>query len=428
MASEGPASTVEAIWRLESASIIAALARLVRDVGLAEELAQDAFVAALEQWPVSGIPPNPGGWLMVVAKHRAIDRLRRDDRLAQKIAWLGRNEQHLQLITALSEEADVQGDQEQLRDDLLRLIFVACHPVLPIEARVALTLRVVAGLSIGEIARAYLVSESTLAQRIVRAKRTLSGRGVPFEVPTTTQWPERLASVLEVIYLIFNEGYVATEGDQWIKPELCYEGLRLGRIVAEIMPAEPEVHGLVALMEIQTSRLPARLGPYGEPIPLLDQKRERWDQLFIHRGFRALLRAEETGRPVGRYVLQAAIAACHARARSASETDWSQIAALYSALSQIAHSPVVALNRAVAVGMSEGPSRALELVDELINEPSLRNYHLLPTVRGDLLMKLGRFAEARAEFERAASMTRNERERLSLLARYEACEKGEPPI
>ena len=416
---EGSSAAVEAVWRLESARIIAAVARLVRDVGLAEELAQDAFVAALQQWPTSGVPPNPGAWLMVVAKHRAIDRLRRDDRLKGKTAQLATDAQRDQLVAGLSDSTGAETDE--LRDDVVRLVFVACHPVLSVEARAALTLRVVAGLSITEIARAYFVAEPTLAQRIVRAKRALRHHRVPFEVPAAAEWGERLASVLEVIYLTFNEGYTATEGDRWMKPELCYEALRLGRTVAELMPDEPEVHGLVGLMELQASRLPARVLPSGEPIPLLEQDRGRWDQLLIRRGFEAVLRAEGTARPVGRYVIQAAIAACHARARSADETDWAQITSLYSVLSQLTPTPVVALNRAVAVAMSAGPAHGLELVDELVDEPALRNSHLLPSVRADLLVRLGRVNEARTEYQRAASLTRNERERASLLARAEFC-------
>jgi RNA polymerase sigma-70 factor, ECF subfamily len=423
------ASAIEAIWRLESARIVGALARLVRDVGLAEELASDAFVAALEQWPNTGVPPNPGGWLMVAAKHRAIDRLRRNDTLTAKVAAVGRNLEREQVIAAFSDglDASISATEDEINDDVLRLIFVACHPVLPVESRVALTLRVVAGLRTPEIARAYLVGEATLAQRIVRAKRTLRKHRVPFELPPRDEWTDRLASVLEAIYLIFNEGYAASEGDELVKPELCYEALRLGRALAQIMPAEPEVYGLVALMEIHAARLPARSDDAGEPIPLLEQDRGRWDQLLLRRGFIALLRAGETARPVGRYVLQAAIAACHGRARSADATDWGQIVALYDLLSLVAPSPVVELNRAVAVAMSAGPSRGLEVVDGLAGEAALEEYHLLPSVRADLLLRLGRVAEARAEFERAASMTRNERERASLLRRAEACGADQRP-
>jgi RNA polymerase sigma factor (sigma-70 family) len=420
---EGSRAAVEVVWRLESARIVAGLARLVRDVGLAEELAQDALVAALEEWPASGVPPNPGAWLMITAKHRAIDRLRRNDRLATRIAELGQAAHSQQLEAAFTDHPDVEAvnANEGLTDDLLRLIFVSCHPVLSTEARVALTLRVVAGLSTGEIARAFLVPEPTVAQRIVRAKRTLADQQIRFEVPPPAERAGRLATVLEVVYLIFNEGYTATEGDDWMRPELCHEALRLGRILAELMPAEPEVHGLVALMEIHASRAPARVGPSGEPIPLLEQDRGHWDQLLIRRGYTALLRAEQTGRPVGPYILQAAIAACHAQAASAQDTDWARIETLYDALAQLTPTPVVELNRAVAVAMSSGPAHGLEFVDALTNEPALQRYHLLPSVRADLLLKLGRTAEARAEFQRAASLTRNARERAVLLARAHAC-------
>jgi RNA polymerase sigma-70 factor, ECF subfamily len=409
---------IDAVWRIESARVIAGIARIVRDVGLAEELAQDALVAALEQWPESGVPRNPGAWLVAIGKRRAIDRIRRDQRFERKLEQLGR-ELEVEGEQAMPEiDAAPDGDIE---DDLLRLVFTACHPVLSTEARVALTLRVVGGLTTEEIARAFLAPEPTVAQRIVRAKRTLAAARVPFEVPQGAELTERLSSVLEVIYLVFNEGYAATAGDDWMRPALCEEAVRLGRILAELMPGEPEVHGLVALMEIQTSRSAARTGQGGEPILLLDQDRGRWDQLFIRRGLAALERAEALGGALGPYALQAAIAACHARARTAEETDWARIAALYEALAQLAPSPVVELNRAVALAMAFGPQTGLELVDELTAEPSLRGYHLLPSVRGDLLARLGRFEEARAEFERAASLTHNERERTLLLDRAGEC-------
>jgi RNA polymerase sigma factor (sigma-70 family) len=391
----------------------------VRDVGVAEELAQDALVAALEQWPVSGIPAKPGAWLMGTAKHRAIDLLRRRKSLERKHEELGH-----ELVGAQQELAERDFDaaiEDDVGDDLLRLIFVACHPVLSTEARVALTLRLLGGLTTEEIAHAYLVPEATVAQRIVRAKRTLAAARVPFEVPRGTELAARLSSVLEVVYLIFNEGYSATAGDAWLRPELCEDALRLGRILAELVPNEAEVHGLVALMEIQASRLRARLGPSGEPVLLLDQNRARWDRLLIRRGLAALERAEKLGGTLGPYALQAAIAACHARARTAAETDWPRIAALYDALAQLTPSPVVELNRAVALGMAFGPAAGLELVDELTSEPSLKSYYLLPSVRGDLLLKLDRFDEARVEFERAASLTRNARERKLLLERAAAC-------
>jgi RNA polymerase sigma factor (sigma-70 family) len=391
----------------------------VRDVGVAEELAQDALVAALEQWPVSGIPAKPGAWLMGTAKHRAIDLLRRRKSLERKHEELGH-----ELVGAQQELAERDFDaaiEDDVGDDLLRLIFVACHPVLSTEARVALTLRLLGGLTTEEIAHAYLVPEATVAQRIVRAKRTLAEARVPFEVPRGTELAARLSSVLEVVYLIFNEGYSATAGDAWLRPELCEDALRLGRILAELVPNEAEVHGLVALMEIQASRLRARLGPSGEPVLLLDQNRARWDRLLIRRGLAALERAEKLGGTLGPYALQAAIAACHARARTAAETDWPRIAALYDALAQLTPSPVVELNRAVALGMAFGPAAGLELVDELTSEPSLKSYYLLPSVRGDLLLKLDRFDEARVEFERAASLTRNARERKLLLERAAAC-------
>ncbi len=399
--------------------MIAGLTRIVRDVGLAEELAQDALVAALEQWPESGIPRNPGAWLMATAKHRAIDLLRRQQRLDDKVQLLGRELETGQRGEDPHFEAVLETD---FGDDLLRLMFISCHPVLSTESRVALTLRLLGGLSTAEIARAFLVSESTVAQRIVRAKRTLAKEHVPFEVPEEPELADRLSSVLEVVYLVFNEGYSATAGDDWMRPALCEEALRLGRILAELVPDESEVHGLVALMEIQASRSAARTGPGGEPVLLLEQDRSRWDQLLIHRGLAALERAEKLGAP-GPYVLQAAIAACHARARTAQETDWGGIAALYEALAHLAPSPVVELNRAVALAMAYGPATGLELVDQLAAEPSLRTYHLLPSVRGDLLAKLGRLAEAREEFERAAALTRNERERTLLLARAAECRR-----
>ncbi len=394
---------------------------MVRDVGLAEDLAQSALVAALEQWPESGIPENPGAWLMTTAKHHAIDLIRRNVRLERKNQELGRE---LEIQRELSEsDFDIIQDDD-IGDDLLRLIFVACHPVLSTEARVALTLRLLGGLTTQEIARAFLVTESTIAQRIVRAKRTLAEARVPFEVPQGADRAVRLSSVLEVIYLIFNEGYTATSGDDWVRPALCEDALRLGRILAELAPNEPEVHGLVALMEIQASRLRARVGPSGEPIPLLEQNRARWDQLLIQRGFTALARAETPGGTLGPYTLQAAIAACHARARTPEETDWARIVALYDALAQLSPSPIVELNRAVAIAMAFGPAAGLELIDQLTSEPSLQAYHLLPSVRGDLLAKLGRVDEARAEFERAALLTRNARERELLLHRAAACARG----
>jgi RNA polymerase sigma-70 factor, ECF subfamily len=409
---------IDAVWRIESARVIAGLARIVGDVGLAEELAQDALVAALEQWPSSGVPRNPGAWLMAIGKRRAIDHLRRNQRFERKLEELGR-ELQAEGEGAVPELEAVQDDD--IEDDLLRLVFTACHPVLSTEARVALTLRVLGGLTTEEIARAFLVPEPTVAQRIVRAKRTLAAAHVPFDVPRGGELADRLSSVLEVIYLVFNEGYAATVGDDWMRPALCEEALRLGRILAELMPDEPEVHGLVALMEIQTSRSVARTGPSGQPILLLDQDRGRWDQLFIRRGLAALERAEAFGGALGPNALQAAIAACHARSRAPEETDWERIAALYEALAQLAPSPVVELNRAVALAMAFGPATGLELVDELTSDPSLAGYHLLPSVRGDLLEKLGRIDEARAEFERAASLTHNQRERTLLLERAAAC-------
>jgi len=411
---------IEAVWRIESAQLIAGLTRIVRDVGVAEDLAQDALVIALERWPQTGIPNNPGAWLMATAKHRAIDRLRRIKLSERKHEELGRE------FEAQQERAvvDLDAALDDVGDDLLRLILIACHPVLSPEARVALTLRLLGGLETTEIARAFLVPEPTVAQRIVRAKRTLREARVPFEVPRGAELAARLSSVLEVVYLVFNEGYAATAGDDWIRPALCEEALRLGRILAELVPQQPEVHGLVALMELQASRLRARIGPSGEPVLLLDQDRARWDQLLIGRGLAALERAESLGGALGPYALQAAIAACHARARTPEQTDWAAISALYDALAQIAPSPVVELNRAVALAMAFGPAAGLELVDALTSEPSLKGYHLLPSVRGDLLARLGRLDEARAEFERAAALTRNVRERELLLERARAAEPG----
>ncbi|WUR56501.1 RNA polymerase sigma factor [Actinomadura citrea] len=385
---------------------------MVHDIGLAEELAQDALVAALEQWPESGVPDNPGAWLMAVGKRRAVDRIRRLRRLDDKIEEMGRDLE----TQAPPEEFDVP-DDDRIEDDVLRLVFTACHPVLSAQARVALTLRMLGGLTTEEIAHAFLVPEATVAQRIVRAKRTLSEANVPFEVPEGPGRAARLASVLEVVYLIFNEGYAASAGDAWVRADLCREALRLGRILAELAPGEPEVHGLAALMEIQASRTRARTGPSGEPVPLLEQDRGRWDRLLIHRGFAALLRAKKIGEPPGPYVLQAAIAACHAQAPAAEDTDWAQIASLYEVLARVAPSPVVELNRAVAVGMADGAEKGLELADALVDEPALRGYHLLPSVRGDLLARLGRLEEARTQFERAAELTRNAPERKVLLDR-----------
>ena len=407
---------IDVVWRIESPRLIGGLARIVRDVGVAEELAQDALVAALEQWPESGVPDNPGAWLMATAKHRAIDLLRRRTLLERKHEELG-HELELKQDTTVAEIESALDDE--VGDDLLRLVFVACHPVLSSEARVALTLRLLGGLTTDEIARAFLVPEPTLAQRIVRAKRTLSDAHVPFEVPRGDELTARLASVLEVIYLIFNEGYSATAGDDLMRPGLCEDALRLGRVLAELMPDEPEVHGLVALMEIQASRAGARVGPAGESIRLLDQNRSRWDQLLIHRGLDGLARAERLRSPRGSYTVQAAIAACHARAHTAEETDWARIAALYDELARLTPSPVIELNRAVAVSMAFGAAAALKIVDALSAGRSLEDYYLLPAVRGDLLEKLGRFDEARAEFERASSLTRNTRERDLLLARGE---------
>jgi RNA polymerase sigma-70 factor, ECF subfamily len=411
-------SAIDAVFRIEQAKLIAGLARMLRDVGLAEELAQDALVSALEQWPKSGIPDKPGAWLMAAAKNRAIDRLRRAKLIERKHEEIG----HDLMATGEGEVPDLDAAlDDDIGDDLLRLMFTACHPVLSTEARVALTLRLIGGLATEEIARAFLVPEPTIAQRIVRAKRTLSEKQVPFEVPSGNERAGRLASVLEVLYLVFNEGYTATAGADWIRPQLCEEALRLGRILAGLAPEEPEVHGLVALMEIQASRLKARVAPDGEPILLLDQDRARWDRLLIRRGLAALARAEALHGAPGPYLLQAAIAACHARARDAAETDWQRIAALYAALARVTPSPVVELNRAVAVSMASGPAAGLALVDRLAAEPALRAYHLLPSVRGNLLQKLGRLEEARAEFERAAALTRNERERRLLLDRAAAC-------
>ncbi len=413
------AEAIDAVWRIESARLIAGLARIVGDVGLAEDLAQDALVVALEQWPASGVPDNPGAWLMATAKHRAIDHLRRRKMQDTKHEHLGRELAERQV----SPEADLAAAlDDQVGDDLLSLIFTACHPVLTTEARVALTLRLLGGLTTEEIARAFLVPKATIQQRIVRAKRTLAAARVPFEVPRGAELAARLESVLEVIYLIFNEGYSATAGVDWVRPALCDDALRLGRILAELAPAEPEVHGLVALLEIQASRIRARVGPGGEPILLLDQDRGKWDHLLIGRGLAALERAESSGRggTYGPYALQAAIAACHARARTAEETDWTRIVALYDALAQLMPSPVVELNRAVALGMAFGPAAGLELVDALTTDPALAGYHLLPSVRGDLLAKLGRFEEARAEFTRAASLTQNSRERELLHKKREA--------
>jgi len=414
--------TIEAVWRIESARLVAGLTRLVRDVGRAEELAQDALLIALEQWPRSGIPENPGAWLMTTAKHRSIDDLRRDRMRARKHQALGHElemEQHSNGGT-LEASAD-----DELGDDLLRLMFIACHPLLSTEARTALTLKLLAGLTTAQIARAFLVPEATIAQRIVRAKRALAAAHVPFEIPRRAELSERLSSVLEVIYLVFNEGYSATAGEHWMRPSLCEEALRLGRILAELTAQESEAHGLVALMEIQASRLRARLGPGGEPIRLMEQDRMRWDRLLIHRGLIALARGEALGERRGPYLLQAAIAACHARAATAADTDWVYITALYDELARVNPSPVVELNRAVAVAMAYGPAAGLELADRLAAQGALGSYHLLPSVRGDLLARLGRFAEARSEFARAADLTRNARESRLLRDRAAACERGE---
>jgi RNA polymerase sigma-70 factor, ECF subfamily len=410
---------IDAVWRIESPRLIAGLTRIVRDIGVAEDLAHDALVAALEQWPAEGVPRNPGAWLMAAAKHRAIDYFRRNKMLDRKHEELGYELDAKQQASAPDLDAVLD---DEVGDDLLRLVFTACHPVLSTEARVALTLRLLGGLTTDEIARAFLVSEPTIAQRIVRAKRTLAKENVPFEVPHGEELAVRLASVLEVIYLIFNEGYTATSGDDWMRPALCEDALRLGRILGELAPLEPEVHGLVALMEIQASRAKARVGPSGAPILLLEQNRGLWDQLLIRRGLAALDRAEALGRRPGPYVLQAAIVACHARARTPEATDWPRIVSIYEELAAVVPSPVVELNRAVAVGMAFGPQAALDLVDTLTSEPSLANYQFLPGVRGDLLFKLGRFDEARPEFERAAALTRNVRERELLLERAAACD------
>ncbi|PYO93559.1 MAG: RNA polymerase subunit sigma-24 [Gemmatimonadetes bacterium] len=417
MSRQRAADAIDAVWRIESARLIAGLARIVGDIGIAEDLAQDALVAALEQWPESGVPDNPGAWLMATAKHRAIDHLRRGKMRDRTHEHLGHELDERQG----NPEADLaEAIDDHVGDDLLSLIFTACHPVLPTEARVALTLRLLGGLTTDEIARAFLVSKATIQQRIVRAKRTLAAARVPFEVPRGAELAQRLESVLEVIYLIFNEGYSATAGDEWVRPALCEDALRLGRILAELASAEPEVHGLVALLEIQASRIRARVGPTGEPILLLDQDRGRWDRLLIQRGLAALERAEALGGASGPYTLQAAIAACHARARTAEETDWTRIVALYDGLAQLTPSPVVELNRAVALGMAFGPAAGLEIVDQLTSDPALAGYHLLPSVRGELLRQLGRFEEARAELSRAAALTQNVRERNLLLKKMEA--------
>jgi len=431
-------SAIDAVWRIESAKLIAGLTRIVRDVGVAEDLAQEALLIALEEWPSSGVPENPGAWLMSTAKHRAIDQLRRRSMLDRKHEELGREVEVREMeVPDLEAALDATLDagtgariatQPDTDDDLLRLVFMTCHPVLSTEGRVALTLRLLGGLTTDEIARAFLVSEPTIAQRIVRAKRTLAEKKVPFETPRAAELAVRLASVLEVIYLVFNEGYSATAGDDWMRPALCDDALRLGRILAELMPREPEVHGLVALMEIQASRARARVSPTGEPVLLLDQNRAHWDQLLIQRALAALERAERLNAVRGPYSLQAAIAACHARARTAEETDWARIVGLYGELAERTPSPVIELNRAVALGMLFGPAAGLRLVDALDQEPALRGYHLLPSVRGDLLSKLGRLQEAGNEFTRAASLTRNTRERDLLLERAASCARGEMPV
>jgi len=428
---------IDAVWRIESAKLIAGLTRIVRDVGVAEDLAQEALLVALEEWPNSGVPENPGAWLMSTAKHRAIDQLRRRSMLDRKHEELGREVAVREMeVPDLERALDATLDagsgariatQPDTDDDLLRLVFMTCHPVLSTEGRVALTLRLLGGLTTDEIARAFLVSEPTIAQRIVRAKRTLAEKKVPFETPRAAELAARLASVLEVICLVFNEGYSATAGDDWMRPALCDDALRLGRILAELMPQEPEVHGLVALMEIQASRVRARVSPTGEPVLLLDQNRAHWDQLLIGRGLASLRRAEQLGGTRGVYTLQAAIAACHARARIADQTDWARIVELYGELARVSPSPIVELNRAVAISMASGPAVALAVVDQLKNEPALRDYHLLPSVRGNLLKKLGRLQEAGKEFERAASLTRNVRERDLLQERAAACARGEAP-
>ncbi len=414
--------TVDGIWAIESAKVIARVARMVGDVGLAEDLAQDALVAALERWPVSGVPDNPGAWLTATAKNKAVDLLRRRERLDRKQQQVGHEMTTTTRAVTVEDEAALDDD---VGDDLLRLMFIACHPVLSRDTRVALTLRMLGGLRTDEIARAFLVPEPTVAQRIVRAKRTLRAARVPFELPPRTELGDRLASVLEVIYLVFNEGYAATAGDDWLRPELCNEALRLGRVLAGLAPDEPEVHGLVALMEVQASRAGARTTPAGEPVLLLDQDRRLWNQAQITRGLAALDRASALGGARGPYALQAAIAACHARARTADATDWGQIAALYDALAQLTPTPVIELNRAVALSMAFGPATGLEVVDTLVDEPTMQGYHLLPAVRGDLLDKLGRRAEARRDFERAASLTRNARERAVLLGRAARCAGGD---
>lgn len=418
--------SIDAVWHIESARLIAVLTRIVRDVGLAEDLAQDALVAALERWPQTGIPSNPGAWLMAAAKNRAIDLLRRNKLLDRKHQQIGYELEFSRQLTPDDINAAIDSP---VSDDLLRLIFISCHPILTPESRVALTLRLLGGLTTGEIARAFLLSEPTVAQRIVRAKRALSEANIPFEVPRGEEFLSRLASVLQVVYLIFNEGYSATAGDDWTRPALCEEALRLGRILSELVPSEPEAHGLAALMEIQASRLNARIGPEGEPVLLLEQDRSRWDQILISRGLTALERAEQIsirlGASPGPYTLQAAIAACHARARTAEATDWQRIADLYAQLSRLSPSPIVELNRAVAISMALGPAAALPLIDNLLEEPTLKSYHLLPSVRGDLLKKLGRHEEARGEFERAATLTQNARERKLLLDRAKSCAEAE---
>jgi len=420
VALQGIQDTIDAVWRMESPRIVAGLTRIVRDVAVAEDLAHDALVAALEQWPAEGVPKNPGAWLMAAAKHRAIDHFRRGQMLDRKHGELG-----YELETLQNETPDLASAlDDDIGDDLLRLIFIACHPVLSVDARVALTLRLLGGLTTDEIARAFLVEESTIAQRIVRAKRTLTKERVPFEVPRGAELDARLASVLGVVYLIFNEGYTATKGDDWVRPALCEDALRLGRVLAELAPAEPEVHGLVALMEIQASRLRARVGPSGEPVVLFDQNRAQWDHLLIRRGLAALARAEALGEPRGSYVLEASIAACHARAARPEDTDWARIVALYTELATLDPSPIVALNRAVAVAMASGPQAGLDLLDDLAEEPSLAGYHLMHAARGDLLARLGRFAEAQAEFSRAADLTSNVRERTFLLRRADAARQG----
>jgi RNA polymerase sigma factor (sigma-70 family) len=411
-------AAIDAVWRIESPKIVGTLMRITRDLNIAEDLAQDALLAALQQWPESGIPDNPGAWLTAAAKNRAIDHFRRNQRLDRKHQEMGYDLQFAQARSALDLEAALDNPIE---DDLLRLIFIACHPVLPVDARLALTLRLLGGLQTTEIARALLASEPAIAQRIVRAKRTLAEQQIPFEIPRGAELTSRISSVLAVIYLIFNEGYSATAGADWLRPALCEEALRLGRVLAELMPSEPEVHGLVALMEIQSSRSRARVSPAGEPILLADQNRAQWDQLLIRRGLAALARAQKLSGPTGPYLLQAAIAACHARAHSLDQTDWPKIVQLYSELASLSPSPIIELNRAVAVSMASGPQAALEIVDSLVGEPSLASFHLLPSVRGDLLFKLGRFAEAQPEFERAASLTQNEPERKLLLDRAKAC-------